>query len=65
MERGWSIRRINENAVEEKLQSQIHWKFRFFWKFCDANRRDLKLLKGIILNNMKLLRLEFVWSALN
>lgn len=30
MEKGWKIRRINENAVEEKLQSQIHWKFHFF-----------------------------------
>lgn len=30
MGKGWRIRRINENAVEEKLQSQIHRKFHFF-----------------------------------
>lgn len=30
MEKRWRIRRINENAVEEKLQSQILRKFHFF-----------------------------------
>lgn len=29
-EGGWSFRRIDENAVEEKLHSEIYWKFHFF-----------------------------------
>lgn len=56
MKKRWSIRGLNENSVEEMLQSQITWKFHFFLKFSEANRHDLKLLKGIILNNLKLLR---------